>query len=260
MVQVDAVILAGGLNPKLLKESSGCDSEALITIGNRPMVEYVVNALKHTPEIGRIVIAGHRDNLTTVFGDNSELILVEGGESAVSTLQKGLQALSIQDSGFLSRMVLVTAGDIPMITPEAISDFIRQAQKREGDLYYPVVTREASERKYPGVARTYVHLREGEFTGGNLILVNPEIVPRCAFLADKMVERRKNPLALSRLLGWRFVLKFLFRSLSLPEVEAKVSEMLGIKGVAVISDYPEVGVDIDKPGDLQLARQILEAI
>ncbi|NLK51975.1 MAG: NTP transferase domain-containing protein [Syntrophomonadaceae bacterium] len=260
-MRVDAVVLAGGLNSSSLRENSGCTSEALISIGNRPMVEYVVKALKHTPEVSRIVVAGHRKDMAAVFAKDPELILTESGPTTVSTLLNGLQALreQILVSGPLSDLVLVTAGDIPMITPEAIQNFLGLCHKRKADLYYPIVTREASESKYPGMQRTYVRLREGYFTGGNLILVDPTVVERCAKLADQMILRRKNPLALCQLLGWRFVLKFLFHYLSLPEVEKKVSTMLGINGVAVISDYPEVGVDVDKPSDLQLARRLLKA-
>lgn len=257
---VDAIVLAGGLNSEALKASSGCEKEALITIGNRPMVEYVVNALKHTPEVGRIVVAGPYADLLSIFGLNSGLLLAEGGSSAIATMQKGLEALQteLKGRGLPQRMVVVTTGDIPMITPEAIGDFLRLCQGRNSDICYPVVTREISERKYPGVTRTYVRLREGQFTGGNLLLVNPAIVPKCAELAEKIVQRRKNPLALSRLLGWGFVLRFLLHNLSLAEVETKVSELLGVKGAAVVSNYAEVGVDVDKPGDLQLARQFLE--
>jgi hypothetical protein len=59
-------------------------------------------------------------------------------------------------------------------------------------------------------------------------------------------------------LGVGFVIKFLLRLLTLAEAERKVSQLLGmIKGVVVISKYPEVGVDIDKPNDLELAYKAM---
>lgn len=260
-MQVDAVVLAGGLNSDDLKMSCGCESEVLIPIGDRPMIEYVVNALKHTSEINRIVVAGPCQDLEKVFGIDSGLILAESGPNVVSTLQKGMEALKKVDPDINEnpRMILITTGDIPMITPEAIRDFLHLCQKQKGDLFYPVVSREVSERKYPEAARTYVHLREGCFTGGNLFLIKSSVIGQCIELGEKVVRWRKKPLALSRLLGWRFVLGFLFHTLSLSKIEKKISDMLGIKGVAIISDYPEVGVDVDKSSDLQLARQSLEA-
>lgn len=256
-MQIDAVVLAGGLNCGPLKEYCSAENEAMIPIGNRPMVEYVVNALKHTPQVNRIVIAGPLKELKEVFRDTPSVILIEGGSSAVKTLLMGIKALSGEGVAESPAKVLVTAADIPMITPEAISDFLDLCGQREGELHYPVVSKEANDQKYPGVKRTYAPLKEGRFTGGNLMLVDPRIVERCALMAEKMVERRKDPVALSQLLGWRFVIKFLLRRLTLAEAEKKVSILLGVRGVAVISNYPEVGVDVDKPSDLQLARRLL---
>lgn len=257
-MQVDAVVLAGGLNSGPLKDFAPTKSEALIPIGSRPMVEYVVNALKHTPEVNRIVVAGPLEELKKVFGETPEVILAAGGSSAVETLRLGVEVLLREGLALEGRpLALVVAADIPLITPEAISDFLRLCGQRQGEIYYPVVSREANERKYPGVKRTYVRLRDGCFTGGNLILVDTRIVERCAQLAEEMVKRRKSPVALSRLLGFGFLLKFLLRRLTLAEVEAKASELLGVSGVAVVSSYAEVGVDVDKPSDLQLAHRLL---
>jgi len=56
------------------------------------------------------------------------------------------------------------------------------------------------------------------------------------------------------------LLKFLTRSLTIAEAEQKASMLLGrIKGVVVVSKYPEVGVDVDKPDDLALALRTLGA-
>ncbi|MDH7478829.1 MAG: nucleotidyltransferase family protein [Syntrophomonadaceae bacterium] len=257
-LRVDAVVLAGGLNSGPLRDFAPAKSEALIPIGSRPMVEYVVNALKHTPEVNRIVVAGPLEELRRVFGETGGVILAAGGGSAVETLRRGVEVLLGAGLAGESRpLALVVAADIPLITPEAISDFLRLCGQRPGEIYYPVVSREANERKYPGVKRTYVRLRDGCFTGGNLILVDTRIVERCALLAEEMVRRRKSPVALARLLGFKFLLKFLLRRLTLAEAEAKASELLGASGVAVVSSYAEVGVDVDKPSDLQLARRLL---
>ena len=68
----------------------------------------------------------------------------------------------------------------------------------------------------------------------------------------------QREIGLCRLLGLKFVIKFLLRSLTLKEAEEKVSRLLGgIKGIVVISQHPEVGVDVDKPGDYELALKTI---
>jgi 2-phospho-L-lactate guanylyltransferase (CobY/MobA/RfbA family) len=47
------------------------------------------------------------------------------------------------------------------------------------------------------------------------------------------------------------------KNLRLTELEKKVSEMWGLEGAVIICPWPEIGIDVDKPSDLQLARAIL---
>jgi len=52
---IDAIILAGSLNDGKLKDSSPVLYEALITIGKKAMIEYVIDALLNSSNIGKIV-------------------------------------------------------------------------------------------------------------------------------------------------------------------------------------------------------------
>jgi hypothetical protein len=102
------------------------------------------------------------------------------------------------------------------------------------------------------VKRTYVHLKEGTFTGGNLVVIDPAILVKHHLMIQRAVAMRKKPGQLARLLGVRLLIKFLLRTLSIHEIEARVAKMLGFKGAAIICPYPEVGIDVDKPSDLDL--------
>ena len=91
-----------------------------------------------------------------------------------------------------------------------------------------------------------------------MALVSPDIIEKCSEIIERAIAMRKNPLQLSRLLGFRFIIKFLLNQLSLREIEARVQDVLHCRGVGVISPYPQVGIDVDKPSDLELVRQVLE--
>lgn len=250
-MKVDAIVLAGSPNKGQLREYSPVDNEALIPIGNRIMVDYVVTALQKAQSVGKIVVVGPVAELKSYYAKRPEIILVQAGASVVESFQNGLTKLQPQGH------ILVTTSDIPLLKPEAVESFIAKCAPYEADVYYPIVSKEINERYFPGVKRTYVTLKEGTFTGGNIFLLNPQIVPRCLAKGEELVQLRKSPIALSRQIGFCFVLKFLCRMLSLRETEARFSQLLELKGKAVIMDYPEIGIDVDKPSDLELVRKIL---
>lgn len=245
MTRLDVIILAGGDNHGSLAACTDTPYEAMIMIQGKPMVEYVVDAVGKSKVAGRVVVVGPEHLLGPVLA-GKVFRVAQSGHSIMDNLMIGLEIL--QPSG----KVLIVTSDIPLITTEAIDDFADRCSMTAADVYYPVCSKEGNEVKYPGVKRTYVRLKEGTFTGGNLVVIDPSILVKHHLMIRRAVEMRKKPGQLARLLGLKLLAKFLLRTLSIHEVEARVAKMLGFKGAAIICPYPEVGIDVDKPSDLEL--------
>ncbi|PKM81443.1 MAG: hypothetical protein CVU89_09330 [Firmicutes bacterium HGW-Firmicutes-14] len=246
----DAVIVAGSPNTGPLRECSDMPYEAMIRIGGKPMVRYVVDALLESGLIHSIAIAGPVE-MKEIFPEEQVTVVQAGGE----IVENAVKAMSYIDN---TRPVLIVTSDIPLLTAEAVRNFISLCGDRDADFYYPIVSMDMAEERYPGVSRTSAKLKEGTFTGGNLFLVNPAAVPLCADRAREFVKNRKSPLKLCRLLGFKFIFKLLFNRLTIPELQKKVSEILGIMVKAVITDFPEIGIDVDKPSDYILVNAYLD--
>lgn len=247
----DAVIVAGGHAP-WLKEAAGTDIRCLARINGKRMLDYQVQALRASGRINRILIAAPEEAFITES-------LPEGVESCVadrdlsSTTVKAANALGVLDK------VLFICDDIPLISGESINDFLNQCEQApDYHVYYPVIPKADCEAKYPHAKRTYVVAKgDGLLTGGNLMLIDTHIVPQGEAKSREIFERRKRPFELASWLGFGFILKFLLHRLSLADVEKRASELMGMKGKAIISHYPELGMDIDKPADLELAQKYL---
>jgi len=248
---IDALVLAGSPNEGALRGCSNAKYEAMIDIKGKLMVEYVVDALRQCDRIGRIAIVGPKKELSIHFPVGGREVLVEHGGQLLENVLRGLRELP-----GAQRVLLVTS-DIPLITPQAIENFIDLCGNEQADFYYPVVPQELLETQYSTCRRTYVQLKEGVFTGGNIFLFNPGIVEECMSRGQKLVDARKSPFKLCRLVGLLFLIKFLVKKISLHEAQKKASQLLGIKGRVVISTYPEVGIDVDKPSDLELVSKQL---
>lgn len=248
-----ALVLAGGLKPELATSSPQIVEEALIRIGSHYMVEYVVEALRNSPEIKKIIIAGPRLELEEIYQPASFLKIIENGPTTLQSFMHAFRLIPPE-----TQQILAVTSDLPLLTTEAINHFLRVCRSLEGDFFYPIIRREVNEAKYPGVKRTYVHLKEGVFTGGNLLLVKPHVVEKCAWEAEELVRLRKKPFSLLTHLNRKLVLSYLLRRLSIKDVEKEVARLLaGVKGVGVISPYPEIGLDVDKLSDLVLVEKML---
>lgn len=248
---VDALVLAGAPNNGRLGECSAASNEALIEVGSRTLLEYVIDALRGSSRIGRIVVIGPEKLIRERIGDGSADLIVESGVSLMDNILIGLDAMEGQEQ------VLIVTSDIPLLTPAAVDDFLDRCSQREAEVYYSVIRREVVEERYPGSKRTYVRLADGSFTGGNIALVSLDVIKRCRDTVERAIQMRKSPWQLGRLLGIRCMIKFLLRTLTIEDIEARVERVFHFKGLAIMTPYPEVGVDVDKPEDLALVRELL---
>ncbi len=243
---INALVLAGRENDRQLRAYSEVAYEALIDVGGRPMVSYVLDALVRTNKIEKTVVVGPLA-LASMLPQRAELI--PASRDLATNVLTGLASLPVDQP------ILILTSDIPLITSEILLEFMDAAMDDQYDLYYPIVAKEDNDKRYPHVKRTYVKLTDGTFTGGNLFFLrHPQIVTNFAPVATEFAALRKQPLKMAGLLGFTFVSRLLVHRLSIAQVEKRFETLFGVKGRAVIMRHPEVGIDIDKPSDLILCR------
>lgn len=248
--KVNAVVLAGRANDGRLKECASEAWEALIDIGGRPMVSWLIESLLGSEHIGHVTLVAPKAVFEADF-KSDRVSLVEPGDSMVGNAVIGAKASPPGD------MVLLCTSDIPLVTSSMLDRFIEQCREKPGDFYYPVVPKEVAEKRFPEVKRTYATIREGTFTGGNIILVRSDKVEGAAERADRWVQYRKSPIKQASLLGWGFAIKLVLHTLTITELERTISNYFSFQARAIISNDPEIGVDVDKPSDLHLVRNAL---
>lgn len=246
-MKFDALVVAGGKNDGALKQLSDQKYESLIEIDGKPMVQHVIDAVKKVEEIDDVVIVGPEE-LNEVTENNYNIIIPEG--EMINNIKRGIEALNNQNH------ILIITSDIPLVTPEIIREFLHRCEKeKKYDLFYPLISKEINLKKYPEVERTYVHLNEGVFTGGNLVLVSPHIIQGPLDWYNRILNLRKKPLQMSKMLGFKFIIKFIFRKLSISDIEERITEIIDHECKALIFEYPEIGFDVDKPSDLKMMRE-----
>lgn len=248
---VNSIILAG--DSKKVTVEEGVANKSLVYIQGKPMVAYVVDALREAKKVGKISVVGPVDELKPLLGDKVDFYFPDT-ESLFDNIRIGIVPFRSD------HRILIITSDIPMIRGEMIDDFIRESENCGADFCYPIVGKERNEEIFPGSKRTYVHLKEGTFTGGNAIYMDPQVIDRCEEFSRKLIDFRKKPWKTGKLLGLKFLVMFFLGALSIPKIEDRFAEILGIRATAIICDHPEIGNDVDKPEDIEMVRSYLSDI
>ncbi len=248
--EVDAAVLAGGHREVGLPP--GLPNKAFLPVAGKPMVQRVLEALRATREVRRLVLVAPLD----AGGPLRDLCdgLVPDRGDLLANVEAALQALP--DAAW----VLACAGDLPLLSAAAVANFLAGCRAREADVYYGVVRQEDLQGRFPGARKTFVRVREGAFTGSSLVLLRPEVLDRVRPLLLQAVEARKNPARLASLFGAGYVVRYLTGRLSVADVERRVVELTGLRGAVVVCPDPEVALDVDvgKPENRELAERVLQ--
>jgi GTP:adenosylcobinamide-phosphate guanylyltransferase len=246
-MKVDAVVLAGGDGAVIDPDSR---FKGLLTIAGKPMIEWVVEALKRSESVAEVAVVVPTAEDLGGWVDMVDKLVISNG----SFIENGLAGIrSFRDD----RPALAVTGDIPALTPEAIDDFVTRSLETGADFTYPLIPKEAMLEQFPGSERTYVKLVDGKVTGGNMMIVNPYLVEQNALLGQALFDTRKSAVQMARIIGFRFVAKLVLGRLDVPEVEAKLGEILGGTGAAVYTTYASIAADVDKPVDVEVAERVL---
>lgn len=252
---MDAVIIAGGIpapQDALYAYSKG-EAKALLDVAGKPMVQWVIDALGDAKTIDRIVLIG----LTAKSGLTSRkpMIYISNEGRMLANIQAGTE--KVKQLNPRAEYVLFVTSDIPAITGAMFDWVVNTSLQTKHDIYYNVIPRQVMEDRFPTANRTFVRLKDLEACGGDTHVVRTAIVGKNSDFWDKLIEARKNPAAQASLLGFDIIFRFLFRQLTADDVIRRVAARLGLKGRALICPYAEVGMDVDKPHQLELMRSHL---
>jgi molybdopterin-guanine dinucleotide biosynthesis protein A len=246
---MDAIVLAGGL-PALedpLYEFAEGKNKALIPVGGRPMIQWVIDALSLAERVERIVLVGLQPGIG--LQSQKSIDYIDEGGGMLSNIKAGLEFVNLVRPG--NTHVLLASCDIPAITPEIVDWRVEAAEQADADLDYSVVAREVMETRFPDSNRSYLRIRGGEYCGGDLNVLRVGLAEREA-LWEKLIAARKSVFQQASLLGWDLLILALTRMLTLEHAERKVSTRLKIKGHATISPYAELAMDADKPEQVMI--------
>ncbi len=252
---MDAIVTAGGI-PKpddpLYAYTQG-RPKALVDVAGKPMIQWVLDALSESRLVEQVVIIG----LDADSGVSCEkpLSFIPNQGSMVENILAGIRA--VRQRNPQADQVLTVSSDIPAVTAEAVDWVAEKALEYDADILYNVIERRVMEQRFPNSKRTYTRLKDVEVCGGDLNAVAARMGSTKQDIWERIIAARKNVFKQAALIGYDTLLLLLLRQLTLNRAIEIVSKRLGIRGQGILCPHAEIGMDVDKPFQLELLRQDL---
>ena len=203
LFKYDLIILAGGAGAVTLPEQ-GERARSLAELKGRRLLDYIVDGVRESSRVASVVLVTHSAHLEAFRqADVPDLLLCACDGSMAECAAAAIRKLQEQPGHENITKVATVCDDLPFLTGEALDDFIARAEAAEADGVYAIVRKEACLREFPSLRRTFFHLKEGDFTGGNVSLVSVDLFPGCIEKMKEVFALRKNPVKLAAWLGAR---------------------------------------------------------
>jgi GTP:adenosylcobinamide-phosphate guanylyltransferase len=254
---MDAIVTAGGvpLPEEPLYEATRGIPKALVDVAGKPMVQWVLDALTESTTVDNVIIVGLTEKSGLKCGKKMYFVPNQG--KMVENLQAG--ARRVLEINKKAEYALLVSSDIPAITGEMVDWVVNTALETKLDIYYNVIQRQVMDKRFPGSKRTWTKLKDMEVCGGDLNVARLSLLTTDETdMWEKITASRKSPFKQAALIGFDTAFLLLTGQLALQKAETNIMNRLKITGKAVVCPYAEVGMDVDKPHQLEIMREDLK--
>lgn len=250
-MKMDAIVTAGGIPQpgEPLYEYTQGQSKALLDVAGKPMIQWVLDALSDAQTVGNVVVVGLSEDNGLKCSKIGGYLPNQG--SMLSNVKAGIAKITELNPEVCH--ILLVSSDIPTITGEMVDWVVNTAQQTDEDAYYNIIPRQTMEARFPGSKRTYTRFKDIELCGGDMNVVRASLSTNDEFW-EKVIASRKNALKQASLVGFDTLILLLFHSITLDGAVKRVTKRVGLTGRALVCPYAEVGMDVDKPNQLEMVR------
>lgn len=259
---MDAIVIAGGIpepESKLFPYTLG-KPKAMIEIGDKPMIAWVLLALSAAKVVDELIVVGLDD-----LGDQQliqqiieqPLTFLPNHGSLVANGLAGLDHVYTQHGRHVN--VIGCSSDIPHMRAPMIEELVTLCQPMDRILYYAAVTPDQMKQAYPNAQRTFANFAGQPLAGCDIFVSTTKMLDTDKELWHRVINARKNPLAMAWTVGFRHLIKLALGRMSVEDAASLAGRLLGSNqpiGI-VYPAHAQLAMDADKPHQVDILRETL---
>ncbi|QCE33866.1 hypothetical protein FAI40_00080 [Acetobacteraceae bacterium] len=249
MKRLPVLILAGsrlGENDVLAK-AGNVQHKALLPVAGTPMLKRVYQAILNADIASNIYIASENEAYFKDLNLEKAHYL-----SSRPTLPETIQE-AIKKIGF---PCLILTADHALLQPEWLQEFLNLSEKSSADVTFGIALKEKVEALSLKMSRTYIPLKDIQFSGCNLFFLRNESSENLIQLWQKIHHLRKSPAKMVKILGLKTLFKALFRRLDSITLLERVKMITSSTLEFIPLSNGMAAIDVDSIKDWELVESI----
>lgn len=238
-----AVVTAGGRIGGVFAELAGTFVKALVEIRGTTMLQRTIEALRAVGATRIAVVGG--DEVRNACAALVERFINESPSGSENML-RALRAWP--DDG---EPLVYATSDLPYVRADAVDDFL--SRMAPGTLAVALAQYARYAQRFPGAPPAGITLDGERIVNGGLFSIPSGSCERLAEIASGFFDARKQPWRMAGVIGPVTLGRFLFGRLSIAQLEAKATRVLGVPAAGIRNCAPELAFDVDTIDDYRYA-------
>ena len=243
-----ALILAGSRGGEIDPAAAyaGVAHKGLIVLEGRTLLDRVLGAVQ----------AAGAETIGVSANDEAIRAILAGARVQVLPPAGGPSQSVADGAGALGFPLIVTTVDHALLRPEWITQFLADTPA-DADVAVLLAPEARVRAAAPQTKRTYLTFRDGRYSGCNLFLLRNENALKVIAVWRKVEALRKQPWKIAAMLGPGFLIRYALGLLTLDQAVARLGALADVRAAAVRALDGLAAVDVDKPSDLDLVRELV---
>jgi GTP:adenosylcobinamide-phosphate guanylyltransferase len=212
----------------------GTPVKALAPFGGKTFLEIAIQAL-HAVGVERIAVVGGTE-VRAACARSVERVIDESAQGA-ENLRRALYAWGEQTP------LLYLTSDMPFLEGNALRAFLERVPPQT--LALPLSEWTQFEQRFPGAPPFGITLAGEKVVNGGAFVIPPRAQASVERFAMRFFDARKSVWRMARLTGPALLLQFLFKRLSVTQLETHARRLLEVPALAVRHAPPELAYDVD---------------
>ena len=225
---------------------AGVGHKGLIELEGRTLLDRVLGAIEAAGPDAVGVAANDEAIRSALAGTRVTILPTASGPS--QSVENAAQRLGFP--------LVVTTVDHALLKPEWVTQFLADTPDW-ADVAVLLAPEERVRAAAPQTKRTYLRFRDGRYSGCNLFLLRNENALSAVHIWRKVEALRKQPWKIAAMLGPSFLIRYLLNWLTLDDAVLRLGRLAGVAAAAVRAHDGLAAVDVDKPSDLDLVRELV---
>ena len=241
-----------------LVNKTGQTNKSLIKLNNKPMIQYVLEAIDGCPYISDIVISGIQPKDIEPYSPSKNCYYIQSGKTAFESTIIGINFVNSFENP--PDYMCNIPSDLPLISTQVINKVFESIDwSKNFEIYQNWVREETIRLHYPKATKKIQKFKNGHFAGGDFYIYHPSILtPKRLKITEALMKNRKNFVMGAKVIGMGLFIKIILKILSIEDILRRFKK-LGVRGSIYITDFPETCVDLDYVEDIDIFEEYCQS-